>query len=140
METDSSDGRKIHHVIIAIIKRDDKYLLMDRVNEPNGIALPMGHVKKDEDLEEALRREAGEETGLTVKSSHLILEREGKAGCRHGGLYHKVHVYEVLREEGEVRPNKEAKSMMWYTVNEIRGIEPKLEKFTKYCFRQIGVL
>lgn len=49
-----------------IIQTADGIVLIDRGNEPPGWALPGGFVDIGESLENAARREAGEETGLQV--------------------------------------------------------------------------
>lgn len=51
-----------------IIETKGGIVLIKRSNPPFGWALPGGFLNKGESLEEAARREAGEETGLAVKN------------------------------------------------------------------------
>lgn len=56
----------------VIIELDGKILLIERKNPPHGWALPGGYVDYGETLAAAARREAHEETGLTVELLELF--------------------------------------------------------------------
>lgn len=60
--------------IDAVIVRDNKILLIKRGAEPfkDFWALPGGYVEWDETVEETVKREVAEETGLVVKSLEMI--------------------------------------------------------------------
>ncbi|HIJ81504.1 MAG TPA: NUDIX hydrolase [Desulfuromonadales bacterium] len=55
-----------------IIEMGDGIILIDRKNEPAGWALPGGFVDYGESLEDAARREAFEETSVTVSDLKLL--------------------------------------------------------------------
>ena len=58
----------------AIIIKDEKILLIRRMNEPfKGMwALPGGIVEEDETIEQCIVREAKEETGLGIKLENFV--------------------------------------------------------------------
>ncbi|RKX82222.1 MAG: NUDIX hydrolase, partial [Spirochaetes bacterium] len=60
--------------IIEIYEDEDfkGIVLIERKNEPVGLALPGGFVDVGERVEEALRREMNEETNLDVQISSLL--------------------------------------------------------------------
>ena len=68
----SADGKLLHYAVGALVKKDDKYLLVDRATLPLGFACIAGHVDEGEDEKQALIREVKEETGLDVKEIKLI--------------------------------------------------------------------
>ena len=56
-------GQILHYSIGAVIERDGKYVLLDRLKEPFGFACPAGHVDEREINWRAMDREVYEETG-----------------------------------------------------------------------------
>ena len=52
----------------CIVRCGDRLLLIERRNEPHGLALPGGLVDYGETVEEAVRREIVEETGLKLRN------------------------------------------------------------------------
>ena len=53
----SKSGKPMHYSVGAIIKKDDKYLLLDRVKPPFGFASVAGHIDEGEDEITTLKRE-----------------------------------------------------------------------------------
>ncbi len=56
----------------VVLIRDREVLLIERINEPKGWALPGGFVDYGESAETAATRELAEETGLTARSLELL--------------------------------------------------------------------
>jgi 8-oxo-dGTP pyrophosphatase MutT (NUDIX family) len=138
-EGKNEEGKVTHYSVGAVIERDGKYLLIDRVLPPFGFAGIAGHVDEGgEGPEETLVREVMEEAGLKVLKYELLFEEELKNNICVAGVdihYWRVYKCEVL---GEVRQNKEeTKSIGWYTKEEIKNLN--LELAWQYWFKKLGV-
>ena len=135
----SKKREKIHYSVGAVIEKNGKYLLIDRVNPPFGFAGLAGHVDEGETEVEALDREVKEESGVEVKNYSLLFEEElGWNTCSKGISVHYWYLFkcEVL---GEIKiDEKEAKSIGWYTVEQIKDL--KLEPVWEYWFRKLKII
>ncbi|MCB9632991.1 MAG: NUDIX hydrolase [Sandaracinus sp.] len=69
-----SDGpyRNPTPTVDVIVEHPRGIVLIERLNEPKGWALPGGFVDEGERVEDAALREVDEETGLTVTLVHLL--------------------------------------------------------------------
>lgn len=133
------DGQPMHYSVGAVIKADDKYLLMDRAIKPFGFAGPAGHVDLGEDPVTALYREVAEETGLKVIRHELVQEGEAYGNeCNRGVKVHYWYLYRVWTETDDFTPNREAKTMGWYSVEEIKKLD--LEPVWEDWFKLLGVI
>ncbi len=107
----------------AVIFRDDKVLLVLRRNEPAGgwWAIPGGKVKNGEKLEEALRREIREETGLEVTPLDVVyvfdlIEKDTRgAVTRH----YVIIDYTASVEGGRLRAGDDALEARWFGAAEL---------------------
>ena len=97
----------------AILTFEGRFLLLKRVNPPvKGVWwLPGGRVRKGEALEDAVKREVKEETGLTGR----ILRQVGVINQ----IFPKVHTisvyYLVEADSAEVTLNVEHSAYRWVT-------------------------
>ncbi len=135
----SSDGRPMHFSVGALISRNGKYLLIDRVNVPYGYAGLAGHVDEGETPDSALLREVAEESGLAVTSRTLLFEEEIRDNvCSRGIPVHYFYLY-VCETEGEPKLDpEEAHSIGWYSAAELRTLP--LEPVWEHWFKKIGVI
>lgn len=134
----ASNGNLLHFSVGAVIKKDNKYLLIDRVNPPFGFAGLAGHVDEGESPEQAITREVEEESGLTVSKSKLLFEEEILWNYCIKAPSHKWYLYEC-ETSGDVRRNtKETKSIGWYTKEELEKLD--LEPVWRHWFEKIGVI
>ena len=137
--TKNANNESVHYSVGAIIKRDGKYLLIDRAKEPFGFAGIAGHVDEGEDPITSLKREVEEESSLLVKDFKLLIEEEVDWNlCRRGVKIHHWYLYEC-EVEGNIKLNaEEAKSINWYKTNELNNLN--LEPIWKYWFEKLKVI
>jgi 8-oxo-dGTP diphosphatase len=124
----------MHRSVAAIIKKDGKILMLDRVNFPFGWACPSGHIEDGENPENAMVREVKEEVGVDVKKYNLIHhEFIDWNECKRGVKGHDFFVYEILEWGGKIKGNFESKGLKWISKDEIINIqlEPVWEYFIK---------
>jgi len=119
----------------AIILRKGEILLEQRGNEPalGQWTIPGGVVEVGESLENAVRRETKEETGLDVKETSLVdvvdqvhLDKQGRIE------YHYVIIdYVVTVKPGEPKPASDAKDLKWVPIGEVEGYDltPSFRRF-----------
>lgn len=134
----SKEGKPMHYSVGALIKKGDKYLLIDRMKPPYGFASLAGHIDEGENSEQALLREVKEESGLNVLNYKLLCEEEINWNwCRRDVGVHYWYLYEC-EVEGDIKENKqETKSIGWFSKSEINQLS--LEKVWAYWFKKIGL-
>jgi len=138
-ESRSKIGQPMHFSVGALIKKEGRYLLVDRVQPPLGFAGLAGHVDEGEESIEAIKREIEEESGLKVRECRLLFEEElGWNWCARGMTTHYWYLYkcEVF---GEIKQNKrETKSIGWYLPAQIKQL--RLEPVWEYWFKKLKIL
>jgi 8-oxo-dGTP pyrophosphatase MutT (NUDIX family) len=129
----SSKGKEMHYSVGIFLKKDNKYLLIDRKKFPFGYSVSAGHVDEGETPEQTLIRETKEELGLDVKNYKLIWEGELDFDtCRRGISCHYFYLFEI-EAEGEVKIEEdEIKGYGWFNKEEARKL--KLTPAAEYFF------
>ena len=119
----------------AIVLRKGEILLEQRGNEParGQWTIPGGVVGVGESLENAIRRETKEETGLDVRDASLIdvvdqvhLDKKGRIE------YHYVIMdYVVTVKPGKSQAASDAKALKWVPIGEVEGYDltPSFRRF-----------
>lgn len=118
---------KILLILRAIIRKDNKILLVQRSSndswEPNKWEFPGGKVDFGENLNETLKREIKEETGLDIVIKEPLFFWDGPTvkekykDLRHVTLFFKCS----LLSNRKVRLSNEHKDFIWLKSNEIRN-------------------
>ncbi len=135
----SKNNKSMHYSVGALIKENDKYLLIDRVKPPLGFAGLAGHIDEGEDKIHALKREVEEESGLKIGCYRLFFEEELDWNwCSKGVDIHYWYLF-GCEVSGEIKQNfVETKSIGWYSLNEIKKLN--LEPVWKYWFKKLGII
>lgn len=134
----ASNGELLHYSVGAVIEREGKYLLIDRVKPPLGFAGVAGHVDNGESPEEALIREVMEESGLKIQSFELLFEEEILWNSCGSGHAHYWWLYECNTTRDLFWNEKETKSINWYTKEEIKNLT--LEPVWEYWFKKLRII
>jgi 8-oxo-dGTP diphosphatase len=106
----------------AVIERDEKILLIKRKNEPfkGDWALPGGFVEYGESTEDAIIREAKEETGLdiTLKALLGVYSKQGR-----DPRGHVVSICYIATAIGEEMGGSDASDAAFFTFEEIKKLK-----------------
>ena len=140
-KTEQTPKGEKHFSVGCLIKREGKYLLIDRKIYPPGLASPAGHIDEGETPEQAAQRELREEVGLSMKSLKQVFHEDIPWNeCHHGITHHEWWVFDCAWS-GKVDPSyAETKGAAWMTPEEIKENKDKLEKVWKHIFETLGVI
>ena len=126
----------------AVIVRDKEVLLIKRAAPPKEgyYSIPGGLVEVGERVEDAVRREVYEETGLKIEIEKLIAVMDNIIKDEEGRVkYHYILVdYLAKPISGELRVSSDASDVKWVRFDRLKGI--KLTETAKKLFRELGFL
>jgi len=122
-----------------IFNSDRELLLLKSHKWENRYIMPCGHVKFMETLEDALKREVKEETGLEIEDIKFLKYLE----FLNPSQFHKKNLHFVglqficKAKDGEVKINREAEEFIWISPKESlnltleEGTREMIEDFLK---------
>lgn len=113
-----------------ILNHENKLFLMKSYKWSDMWVVPGGHIELDEKIEDALRRETFEETGLTIKNPEFICLWEF---INEGEFIKKKHMiffnYKVVATSEKVTLNSEGQEYGWFSKDE--ALKLPLNKYTR---------
>ena len=126
----TSMRRCIKATVGAVVAHDGRILLARRNHEPfyNKWCIPGGHIEYGEQVEDAMRRELEEETGLTAAESSFFgyyTEYYPELEWHAVALIFTVKPEETA--EGLSRQEAEVKELSWFTPEEIKELPMAFE-------------
>lgn len=114
----------------TILNSDDRVFLCKSHKWSNQYVIPGGHIELGETMEEALKREVFEETGLSVHDIRMIGINESINHITFHEKKHFIFINFLCRaDHTNVQLNDESESYVWADLNEIEKYD--LHKFTK---------
>lgn len=126
-----NDQFKPNTTVAAVIRYDDKYLLVEEID--NGVTVynqPAGHVEANENLIDAVKREVKEETGLDITPEYASGIYYFHRPFNHSNidLYFLRFCFVVeLQEFPDTCPlDDDIVACHWFTAQEIKAKESQL--------------
>lgn len=121
----------------ALIFNDRNQLLIVKTHKWRGnYTIPGGHVELGEHLEEALKREIWEETGLELIKSKFLCHQELVYDECFWEQKHFIFFDFVCRVDGvDVQLNEEAQEYTWVDLNEIHNYP--IDSYLQYSLDKI---
>ncbi|CAA0125175.1 Phosphatase NudJ [BD1-7 clade bacterium] len=115
-----------HITVASIICKDDKFLLVEE--EKNGKLVfnqPAGHLEPGETLEQAAIRETQEESGWTVKLTHVLGVYRYTAP--NGTIYYRhAYIADTVSHDPNATLDDGIQQAVWLTYDELKAQPDKL--------------
>jgi len=118
-------GKNATKTVVAVFIKNGKLLTEQRAKDrpvyPRFLMCPSGHVKENELLEQAMKREMKKELGIEVKQQNFLFSIDdvdpfSKKLFRHNFM-------QIKSFEGTINESHEAKSLYWKTYKELEDQE-----------------
>lgn len=123
MDEQSDTADRARHRVAAdtVITREDAVLLVERAAAPfqGQWALPGGHVERGEQTADAARREAQEETGLTVVIDDLLGIYDAAGRDPRGPVISVVYTATPAHPDQQPVPATDASDAQWFPLDDL---------------------
>lgn len=120
----------------VIFNPEGKVLLCKSYKWDNQYVIPGGHIELGEPMEEALKREIWEETGLEIYNIELISLKESIfSNCFHEKKHFIFIDFRCKTDSSHVTLNNEAEEYKWVDLKDIENYN--LGGFTRDLFREM---
>jgi 8-oxo-dGTP diphosphatase len=111
--------------VTAFFVKDERILMQKRSKEEeywkDGWVFPSGEIKKDEKLEEALKREMREELGIDILKSRKCPKVIGFDPTSR--KYFELYPFIIEKYKGEIKIVEEAQKLGWFSLEEMKNIK-----------------
>jgi 8-oxo-dGTP pyrophosphatase MutT (NUDIX family)/predicted RNA-binding Zn-ribbon protein involved in translation (DUF1610 family) len=123
---------------IFVFNKNNEALFFKRILFPFVYTIPAGHLDVGENLEEAVKRELFEETGIKINDVKLFSEEDIlNDQCRRGADNHRWHLFIArLDDEPKVKINREGLEPIWLSLSE--ALKKELTIPVKYFIEKHG--
>lgn len=141
--TTAGGTQEMHFSAGALIVRDEKVLMIERVQIPLGYAGLAGHVDVGEDAQTAILREVFEESGMRVVYTKMLFKEEVHDNtCGYGINVHYWTLFACTVEGEPCLDPHEAASIGFYRVRDVAKFSSAglLEPVWKHWFIKAGLL
>ncbi len=144
---DIMSGRITPCVGAVILDNQERVLLVKHVPEKGGFwaekyICPGGRLEPGEALEEGVRREIWEETGLEINIVRWVRPMERVIRDAQGILLDHVLYLDVIAKvkKGTFQPASDVGSGAWFTKKELQEIVNEIHEDTQELLREAGLL
>lgn len=131
-------------IVAAIVKKDDKYLLGRKPKDvspyPNTWHLLGGGVNlEEENLEEAIRREVREESGIDLGDLDRVWFDDDYEPNKHGEKTHYVFVvFQGEYKSGELKASDDIHELRWFSKEKLKNIP--LPRTSVKLFKKLKII
>src|SRR5439155_25033377 len=117
------DPKRMHDVTLFILTVERVARIRKRMFPPGVWRPPGGGVKPGEDFVEAVRREAFEETGVSIELERYLVEARARFVYKPPELDWRTHVFLATTADEELEPHdtEEIAAARWGTLEELAG-------------------
>lgn len=124
---------------VFIINKDEKLLLLKSYKWPEQFGVPGGHLELGERIEDAVKREAKEETGLDVFDLRFLCFQEFIYDPSFWKQRHYIFFDYVCKSDSmDVLLNNEAESYIWVSLDDALNLP--IDSYTRFSINKYNEL